>query len=61
MLWRVYAEAETGEHLIVVDRIHDRSRAQDIADEAAEDHEEWRAVWVQKHPFFESLGTDDPA
>ena len=52
MLWRVIAEQETGEEIMVADRVEDEGEAQRLADKAIEEHEEWRNAWIERHPFF---------
>jgi len=51
-LWRVIAEQETGEEIMVADHVEDEGEAQRIADKAMADHEEWRNAWIERHPFF---------
>lgn len=51
MLYRVIAQQETGEEIMVRDQVRTEDEAWEIADTCLNDHPEWRAAWAERHPL----------
>lgn len=46
-LYRVMGMKETGEEILVQERIRNRAQAEQVAAEAYDNHPEWRGCWVE--------------
>lgn len=57
-MFRVIGMQETGEEIIVADRLATEWEAQKVADMARERYIEWRGVWIERHPYADLLYRD---